>query len=59
MNDSDGPQVAKIVYEELFKKTDVELSPDAIAYALDIAVRKLQESGIHASRWATYIHVGM
>ncbi|PPQ95851.1 hypothetical protein CVT26_015981 [Gymnopilus dilepis] len=59
MNDSDGPQVAKIVYEELFKKTGVEVSPDAIAYALDIAVQKLQESGIHASRWATYIHVGM
>ncbi|KAF8905820.1 CHAT domain-containing protein [Gymnopilus junonius] len=59
MNDNDGPQVAQMIYEELFNNMDSVLDPNVIPYALDAAVRKFQENGIHPSRWATYIHVGM
>ncbi|KDR74355.1 hypothetical protein GALMADRAFT_250222 [Galerina marginata CBS 339.88] len=59
MNDNDGPEVARSIYEELFKNSDYVLDANLIPYALDSAVRKLQRKGIHASRWATYIHVGM
>ena len=59
MDDFDGPIVAKKVYEELFHGEAEILDPDAIPYALDSAVRKLRASGIAASRWAPYVHLGV
>ncbi|CAA7269202.1 unnamed protein product [Cyclocybe aegerita] len=59
MNDDDGPQVARMIYEEMFKDPDRSLDPKIIAYALDSAVKSLQAKGTHPSRWATYIHVGI
>ena len=56
MNDEDGPVVAKIVYFELMKEDF--LDADAIPYALDTAVRKLQSMGAPPHRWAPYIHMG-
>lgn len=59
MDDNDGPEIARTVYEELFKDPDQEVDPKLIPYALDLAVRRLQEKGVHPSRWATYIHLGV
>jgi hypothetical protein len=56
MNDLDGPFIAERVYRAIFR--DGKLDLRAVPYALDAAVRELRESGAHASRWATYVHVG-
>jgi len=61
MSDSDGPEVARLIYEELFKGAPQGETVDwnAVPFALDLAVQKLQAKGVHPSRWATYIHVGI
>jgi hypothetical protein len=59
MNDHDGPLIARSIYEELFKDPRASLDPKVIPYALDRAIQKLQQNGVHPSRWATYIHVGI
>jgi hypothetical protein len=55
--DEDGPKVAEWFYKELFAH-DV-LDGDAVAYALDTAVRKLRELGVPLERWAPFIHMGV
>lgn len=59
MNDNDGPLIARTIYEEIFKDPTASLDPEMIPYALDYAIQKLQQNGVHPSRWATYIHVGI
>lgn len=59
MEDLDGPVVAKTVYEELFRNGAEALDPDAIPYALDLAVQSLRAKGLAASRWASYVHLGV
>jgi hypothetical protein len=56
MNDLDGPFIAQRVYRTIF--TNGKLDLRAVPYALDAAVRELRESGVHPSRWATYVHIG-
>jgi hypothetical protein len=56
MNDLDGPFVAQRVYKAIFREGKLDLS--AVPYAVDAAVRELRESGVHPSRWATYVHIG-
>jgi hypothetical protein len=56
MNDEDGPKVAQHVYRQLFKNERLDL--DDIPYALDDAMRMLQDQGVPASRWASFIHMG-
>lgn len=56
MGDKDGPLVARIVYEEMWKGDT--LDPDDIPFALDRAVRELRRGGVPASRWAPFIHMG-
>jgi hypothetical protein len=56
MHDADGPVVAKIFYEELFKNG--RPTADDIPYALDAAVSVLRESGVSADRWAPFVHFG-
>lgn len=58
MDDFDGPTVAKIVYEEIFKDEAQVVDPDAVPYALDLATRKLREKGLAAARWAPFVHLG-
>lgn len=58
MDDIDGPIVAKTVYEELYRPGADVLDPNAVPYALDLAVRKLRAQGLSASRWAPYVHLG-
>jgi hypothetical protein len=59
MGDVDGPVVARKVYVELFGGDSEFLEPDDIPYALDAAVSSLRERGLHPSRWAPYVHLGM
>jgi hypothetical protein len=59
MEDVDGPMIAKVVYEELFKDCSQMLDPDAVPYALDAAVQRLRQVQSAPSRWATYVHLGM
>jgi hypothetical protein len=61
MNDLDGPQVAANVYRTMFEDASngQVASRSAAAFGLDLAVRKLRETGVSASRWATYVHIGM
>jgi hypothetical protein len=56
MSDDDGPYVAKLFYDKLFEKTQIEA--DDIPYALDYAVTELRKSGVSLERWATFIHMG-
>jgi hypothetical protein len=53
--------VAESIYSALFKAGDLseDLNPDDVPYALDNAVRKLRESGLDPSFWATYVHIGI
>lgn len=57
MSDLDGPEVAKEIYSKIIMNCDLDL--DMIPYAIDAAVSALRERGLHASRWATYVHVGV
>jgi hypothetical protein len=56
MNDLDGPFIAQRVYRTIFQNGKLDLR--TVPYALDAAVRELRESGVHPSRWATYVHIG-
>jgi hypothetical protein len=56
MNDVDGPFMAERVYRAVFRGGHLDLA--AVPFALHDAVRELRESGVPASRWATYVHVG-
>jgi hypothetical protein len=57
MDDLDGPFMAQRIYARIFK--DGRLDLDAVPHAVDEAVRQLRESGVPASRWATYVHFGV
>jgi hypothetical protein len=57
MDDVDGPFIAKRVYSAIFKDGHLDLG--VVPWALDNAVRELRESGVPATRWATYIHLGV
>jgi hypothetical protein len=59
MNDNDGPEVAATVYQDLFRRTTKVPDPDTIPRALDAATRDMRQRGLHPSRWATYIHMGI
>jgi hypothetical protein len=59
MNDMDGPEVSKEIYAQLFGGDSNDLNPDDVPYALDAAVQALRAQGLHPSRWAPYIHIGM
>jgi hypothetical protein len=59
MGDVDGPLVARTVYKELFKGDSPQLDMDAVPYALDAAVTEMRNCGLHVTRWAPYIHLGI
>jgi hypothetical protein len=57
MGDVDGPDMAQWFYEDLLSNEVIDA--DAVAYALDAAVQKLQAKIPQApTRWAPYIHMG-
>ncbi|PSR75549.1 hypothetical protein PHLCEN_2v9029 [Hermanssonia centrifuga] len=57
MYDLDGPEVAKVIYAELFKGGP--FNPDDIPYALDAAGQSMRTRGLPPSRWATYVRMGV
>jgi hypothetical protein len=57
MNDLDGPFIAERVYRDIFYQGKLNLG--AVPHALDRAVNELREAGVHPSRWATYVHIGV
>lgn len=57
MDDKDGPVVAKGVYSRILKNGRIDF--DAIPFALDATIRELRDSKVWASRWATYVHMGV
>lgn len=59
MGDADGPIIAKMLYGELFAGDSAYLDPEAVPYALDAAVQELRAKGLHPSRWASFVHVGI
>lgn len=59
IGDIDAPLVAKSVYEYLFSSNDGMIKLDDIPYALDDATQKLRAQGLHPSRWAPFIHLGL
>jgi hypothetical protein len=59
MADVDGPRIAKLLYEGVFKGDSEYIDPDDIAYALDASVRLLQREVSNPMRWAPYIHLGI
>jgi hypothetical protein len=59
MRDVDGPLVVTTIYEQLFGGLSEHLGPDDVAYALDDAVQKLRQTGVHPTRWAPFIHIGI
>ncbi|KAJ6592184.1 CHAT domain-containing protein [Mycena vulgaris] len=65
MRDEDGPVVAEAVYSHLFDEGRLKRlnksHPDAsdTAEALQIAVRKLRDSGVPYQRWMPFIHIGL
>jgi hypothetical protein len=59
MDDRDGPTVVDFVYDELLRDYPASIGLERIPYALDAATRKLRDEGVHFSRWATYIHIGI
>jgi hypothetical protein len=57
MDDIDGPFMAERVYKRIFRNGKLDMG--AVPYSVDDAVRELRESGVPASRWATYVHFGV
>ena len=58
MHDEDGPRVAEKVYSELIRDKDA-FNYEAVPRALDAAIREMRDEGLHPSRWATWIHMGI
>jgi hypothetical protein len=56
MNGIDSSFVAARIYKRIFR--DGKLDLNAVPYAVDAALRGLQEMGAEPSRWAAYVHVG-
>ncbi|KAJ7108308.1 CHAT domain-containing protein [Mycena epipterygia] len=66
MNDLDGPKIADMFYEHLFKNCDPNSNPQVLpnsrqaAKALHFAVSKLrQEPDIPFRRWVPFVHYGL
>lgn len=57
ISDHDAPEVADSVYAHIFKDNN----PDAkqAAYALHVAIRKLQEKNTSYLSWVPFIHLGV
>jgi hypothetical protein len=56
MYDEDGPEVARAIYEALFRSEAFNL--DDVPYALDETVQALRKAGVPAQRWALFMHMG-
>lgn len=62
MLDNVGTDIAKTLYQHLYKDPSKPLDPDLVAIALDEAVEKLRASDgedMLPSTWAPFIHIGI
>lgn len=62
MLDNVGTDIAKTLYQNLYKDPSKSWDPDLVAIALDDAVEKLRASGskdMLPSTWAPFIHIGI
>lgn len=59
MGDTDGPLIAQRIYQALFERGGQFLDPEVVPFALDSAVTTMREQGLHPSRWAPYVDVGI
>lgn len=57
MDDIDGPFMANHIYTRIFR--DGVLDMGTLPLAIDNAVMALRGLGVPASRWATYVHIGV
>ncbi|KAJ6538403.1 CHAT domain-containing protein, partial [Mycena sp. CBHHK59/15] len=58
MLDQDGPVLAEAIYSHLFGNGKKPQATNA-AKALQLAVRKLRDSGVSYERWVPFIHIGV
>jgi len=62
INDRDGPTIADVFYEQLFRGADGkalnEPDPNNSARALHVAVKKLRSENVSFRRWVPFIHMG-
>ncbi|KAJ6603927.1 CHAT domain-containing protein [Mycena sp. CBHHK59/15] len=58
MLDQDGPVLAEATYSHLFGNGKKPQATNA-AKALQLAVRKLRDSGVSYERWVPFIHIGV
>ncbi|KAF9455993.1 CHAT domain-containing protein, partial [Collybia nuda] len=58
MGDSDGPEVAEIVYKTILGESN---TPDVnmAAEGLHVAVQKLRKAGVPRYRWMPFVHFGV
>ena len=64
MNDNLGTHITKTIYQHLYAKSNKQLDPSVVAFALDEAVQQLRyPSGDGElplpSTWAPFIHIGL
>lgn len=59
MADSDGPEVAELVYKKIFEVSDEKPDATKAAEALHLAVEHLRKKGVPYHRWVPFIHMGI
>lgn len=57
MVDDDGPTIAEIFYQHMFRNPNSVTLRDA-AEALNLATRYLRKKGVPLERWVNFVHIG-
>ncbi|CAE6459687.1 unnamed protein product [Rhizoctonia solani] len=57
--DTDGPTVARELYEHMFRDRSQPANSSDAALGLNKAVRKLRQNKVPMHRWVPYIHIGV
>ncbi|CAE7214758.1 unnamed protein product [Rhizoctonia solani] len=57
--DSDGPTVARELYEHMFQNRTQNVSSSDAALGLNKAVRKLRQTKAPMHRWVPFVHIGV
>ncbi|KAJ7167386.1 CHAT domain-containing protein [Mycena crocata] len=65
MMDADGPKIADVFYQQLFKDCNLAANPPVVpdvtkaAEALHFAVCKLRDEGVEFKQWVPFVHYGL
>ncbi|KAE9407060.1 hypothetical protein BT96DRAFT_174862 [Gymnopus androsaceus JB14] len=57
MEDSHGPPLMEVIYEELFRSDS--FGSEGPAYALAVAIDRLRSNNVSPRSWATFVHYGV